>query len=55
MLEYLYDLIKTIPYMENKEERHSIFTDISGYYYHENYHSDILAYYLGFDTAKKHL
>jgi hypothetical protein len=55
MLEYLNDLIKTIPYIENKEERHSVFADISGYYYHENYHSDILAYYFSFETVKKAL
>ena len=38
--------------IEDKENYRSIFTVISGAYYHENYHSDILSYYLEFNDAK---
>ena len=33
----------------------SVFRDIAGYYYHENFHSDLLAHYLQNQEAKKHL
>jgi hypothetical protein len=49
-LEKIYETIKSY----RKEDTYtSIFKDISGYYYHENYHSDILAYYLKFNIVKK--
>jgi len=46
MLEYLSELIKKIPHIENKEEYRSVFTEISSSYFYEKFHSNILAYYL---------
>jgi hypothetical protein len=52
-LAFLNKIYKIIKSYRKEDAYVSIFKDISGYYYHENYHSDILAYYLKFNTVKK--
>ena len=52
-LEFLEDLIKPITDYKSPKAYKSIFMAISKHYYHENFHSDILAYYLSYETPKK--
>jgi hypothetical protein len=52
-LSFLEKIYKTIKSYRKEDTYISIFKDISGYYYHENYHSDILAYYLKFNIVKR--
>ena len=53
------DLVRLLETLERpianyKSSTHSgVFTEIAGYYYHENYHSDILAYFLSHSIAKR--
>ena len=49
----LEDLIKPIRGYNSAKPYKSIFLAISNHYYHENFHSDILAFYLSYDTPKR--
>jgi len=42
MLEYLDIINKPIKFYKSSDNYRSVFKEITGYYYHENYHSDIL-------------
>lgn len=53
MLEFLNNIIKPIEKYSSFNKYDSIFQNISDSYYHENYHSDILAYYLKNKFVKK--
>ena len=55
MLENLDDIYKIIGKYNSGENYVSIFKEISGIYYYENYHSDILAYYLRDENVKMNL
>jgi len=52
-LGFLEDLIKPIIDYNSSKPYKSIFMAISKHYYHENFHSDILAYYLSYETPKR--
>ncbi|WP_059370407.1 PD-(D/E)XK nuclease family protein [Treponema endosymbiont of Eucomonympha sp.] len=54
MLEFLEKVSKPIKNYRNKYTYKSVFKEISDYFYRENYHSDILAYYLQFEVVKKY-
>lgn len=54
MLTFLDTLKNDLLQYRSTSKTDSIFVNISGYYYHENYHSDILAHYLSFELPKKY-
>jgi len=54
-LNVLNELIKPIKYYKSKKKEKSVFYAISNSYYHENYHSDILAYYFNYSLPKRKL
>jgi hypothetical protein len=49
-LEKLYNIVRTY---KNSNNVISIFKEISDYHYRENYHSDILAFYLKYEDSKR--
>ena len=55
MLNLLNELIKPITYYKSVKKHNSVFHAISNSYYHENFHSDILAFYLSSNLPKRKL
>jgi hypothetical protein len=54
MFEYFDSIKKELLNYKTEKDSNSIFVNISGYYYHEYFHSDILAFYLKSNLARKH-
>lgn len=54
MLNFLNSLIVPVLHYKESDQYNSIFKEISENYYYENYHSDILAYYLKRPIVKKY-
>jgi len=52
MTDFLRKIFESIAGYKTSRTHKSVFQEISGYYYHENFHSDILAYYLKNNTVK---
>lgn len=52
-LDFLDNLYQPVQNYKILNQYKSIFKEISDIYYHENYHSDILAYYLSYDIVKE--
>lgn len=55
MLEFLDQLIKPIALYRSEQTERNIFSGISDVFYRENFHSDILAYYLQDELVKRKL
>jgi len=53
-LDFLEPLKYDLQKFKDNDATTSIFVNISGYYYHENFHSDILAHYFSNELVKKH-
>ena len=47
------ELKKILREYKNRESKKCIFDSISDFYYRENYHSDILAYYFSYDFFRR--
>ena len=52
MLEYLSEICRPIVHYKSKSGAKNLFQCISDVHYRENFHSDIMAYYLSHDLAK---
>lgn len=53
MLEYLSEICRPIVHYKSKSGAKNLFQCISDVHYRENFHSDIMAYYLSHDLAKR--